>query len=276
MSDQPNSPSIDRRDFGRLAFGALAAAAAGSARSGTAAAAETPGIKLCVQSPAKPSDEQLLFLKQLGAQYVSVGSTPDLRTAEGFMEIKKRYGAAGITVWNIGNVSVHNMPEVTLNLPGRDQKIEEYKQYLRNLKLAGIRYSTYAHMGNGIWTSGRTEVRGASAREFDLNSPTARGESPVVQHDGVEASHHRRTDVPQHRRGDPRGTEGRGRRGWITADYEKVRGNDPFCRGRGELFSEALRRRRQIDRTFLACFVHRAALTNPGLGAQTGVVHDVY
>ncbi len=25
------------------------------------------------------------------------------------------------------------MPEVTLNLPGRDQKIEEYKQYLRNL-----------------------------------------------------------------------------------------------------------------------------------------------
>jgi mannonate dehydratase len=174
MSEQPNTSGIDRRDFGRLTFGALAAAAGNASRS-TAAAAETPGIKLCVQSPAKPSDEQLLFLKQLGAQYVSVASTLDLRTAEGFMEIKKRYGDAGITVWNIGNVSVHNMPEVTLNLPGRDQKIEEYKQYLRNLKQAGIRYSTYAHMGNGIWTSGRTDVRGASAREFDLNSPNARG-----------------------------------------------------------------------------------------------------
>ena len=44
------------------------------------------------------------------------------------------------------------MPEVTLNLPGRDQKIEEYKQYLRNLGKAGIYYTTYAHMGNGIWT----------------------------------------------------------------------------------------------------------------------------
>ena len=43
------------------------------------------------------------------------------------------------------------MPEVTLNLPGRDQKIEQYKQYLRNLAAAGIRYTTYAHMGNGIW-----------------------------------------------------------------------------------------------------------------------------
>ena len=34
------------------------------------------------------------------------------------MQIKKRYADAGITVWNIGNTSVHNMPEVTLNLPG--------------------------------------------------------------------------------------------------------------------------------------------------------------
>ena len=67
------------------------------------------------------------------------------------------------------------MPEVTLNLPGRDEKIQEYKQYLRNLGKAGIGYTTYAHMGNGIWTSGRTMVRGASAREFDENSPEARG-----------------------------------------------------------------------------------------------------
>jgi mannonate dehydratase len=67
------------------------------------------------------------------------------------------------------------MPEVTLNLPNRDQKIEEYKQYLRNLGKAGIGYTTYAHMGNGIWTSGRAMIRGASAREFDENSPDARG-----------------------------------------------------------------------------------------------------
>ena len=70
------------------------------------------------------------------------------------MQIKKRYADAGITVWNIGNSDVHNMPEVTLNLPGRDAKIEEYKQYLRNLGKAGIHYTTYAHMGNGIWSSG--------------------------------------------------------------------------------------------------------------------------
>ena len=39
------------------------------------------------------------------------------------------------------------MPEVTLNLPGRDQKIEEYLNYIRYLGKAGIPYSTYAHHG---------------------------------------------------------------------------------------------------------------------------------
>jgi mannonate dehydratase len=165
---------IARREFGKWTLGMLGAAALAPK-----AAAEVhnvaPGIKLCVQSSPTPSDEQLLFLKQLGAEYVSVGSSPDLRTAEGFMQIKKRYEDAGITVWNIGNPSVHNMPEVTLNLPGRDAKIDEYKQYLRNLGKAGIYYTTYAHMGNGIWSSGRAMVRGASAREFDEASPDARG-----------------------------------------------------------------------------------------------------
>ena len=165
---------IDRREFARWALSAMGAAAFAGKASGVVHEPK-PGIKLCAQSSATPNDEQLLFLKQLGAEYVSVGSTPELRTAEGFMQIKKRYADAGITVYNIGNTDVHNMPEVTLNLPGRDAKIEAYKQYLRNLGKAGIYYTTYAHMGNGIWTSGRKDVRGASARDFDQNSPEAKG-----------------------------------------------------------------------------------------------------
>ena len=167
-----NHRNLNRRDLARLAGGA----AAFWPRPGSAVVHKVaPGIKLCVQSPPRPTDEYLLFLKQLGAEHVSVGSPPDMRTAEGFAEINKLYADAGVTVWNIGNTSVHNMPEVTLNLPGRDAKVEEYKQYLRNLGKAGIHYTTYAHMGNGIWTSGRTPVRGASAREFDMASPDKRG-----------------------------------------------------------------------------------------------------
>jgi mannonate dehydratase len=167
-----------RREFSKMA---LAGAMGGPALFSSVMASSAkvpkiaPGIKICVQSPANPTDDDLLFIKQLGVEYASVASTPELRTAEGFLQIKQRYASAGVTVWNIGNTSVHNMPEVTLNLQGRDEKIEEYKQYLRNLGKAGVHYTTYAHMGNGIWSSGRSDVRGASAREFNLASPEKRG-----------------------------------------------------------------------------------------------------
>jgi mannonate dehydratase len=174
MSRQDTSQP-DRRDLGKIALGSALGALLASRTSRAAVHPNEPGIKLCAQSGATPTDDQLLFLKQIGAEYVSVGAPPEMRTAEGFLAIKKRYADAGITVWNIGNTSVHNMQEVTLNLLGRDQKIEEYKQYLRNLGKAGIYYTTYAHMGNGIWSSGRAMVRGASAREFDMASPNKRG-----------------------------------------------------------------------------------------------------
>jgi mannonate dehydratase len=170
--------NLGRREFGKMAFAGAVGAAAYFTSAGTSYAEvrkNAPGIKICVQSSATPTDDDLLFIKQLGAEYVSVASTPELRTAEGFLQIKKRYADSSITVWNIGNSSVHNMPEVTLNLPGRDEKIEEYKNYLRNLGKAGIYYTTYAHMGNGIWSSGRSDVRGASAREFDMASPKKQG-----------------------------------------------------------------------------------------------------
>jgi mannonate dehydratase len=71
------------------------------------------------------------------------------------------------------------MPEVTLNLPGRDQKIEEYLNYIRYLGKAGIPYSTYAHMGNGIWRSGRATLpRGYTGADCDLSSPNLRGTWP--------------------------------------------------------------------------------------------------
>lgn len=182
INAQSNQPPTDatfnpaRRSFSKLALaGALGAPALLAATSHAKVPKIQPGIKICVQSSATPTDDDLLFIKQLGVEHVSVGSTPELRTAAGFQQIKQRYAQAGITVWNIGNTDVHNMPEVTLNLPGRDEKIAAYKEYLRNLAAAGIHYTTYAHMGNGIWTSGRSDVRGASAREFNLASPEKKG-----------------------------------------------------------------------------------------------------
>ena len=162
MTSSDSIPS--RRGFVRAAFGATALA-------GPVPAARrplqplSPGIKISLQIPNSFTADDLTFAKQMGVGYVSIptaGGTYDV-----FADFKKRVEAAGLKVANIGNSNVHNMPDVTLNLPGRDRKIEEYKQYLRDLGRAGLFYTTYAHMGNGIWSSARETTRGgAPARAF--------------------------------------------------------------------------------------------------------------
>ncbi len=174
----PSSP--DRREFAKVALAGAAAAAA--VRTSSAKLTPIPpGVKIAASSAATTSPEQMKYFKQLGIEWVSLAPTVQQATAEGFIEIKKRWEDAGLKVYNIGSGvgpsgSLHNMPEVTLNLPGRDQKIEEYLNYIRYLGKAGIPYSTYAHMGNGIWSSGRTvSARGYDARDGNNQSPEWKG-----------------------------------------------------------------------------------------------------
>lgn len=161
-----------RREFGKLAMGTVLASSNPPARAKLWK--PEPGIKIAVQLGSNFTDEDLAFAQQLGVQYVSIWVGGEEATAENFKRLKARVEAAGLKVWNIGNRDVHNMEEVTLNLPGRDQKIEQYLQYLRNIAEAGIYYTTYAHMGNGIWSTGREPTRGgAMARAFDLAKATS-------------------------------------------------------------------------------------------------------
>ena len=161
---------LPRRDFIKLTSGATAAGMIGLpllASAATKLEPLPPGIKVSLQISTDATDEDLQFAQQLGVRYVNIPTGGKKATLENFVRLKKRVEAAGLKVWNIGNTNVHNMPEVTLNLPGRDKKIEEYKTFLRNLAQAGIFYTTYAHMGNGIWSSAREATRGgASARSM--------------------------------------------------------------------------------------------------------------
>jgi len=163
--------TLNRRDFVR-AIGAATLGAGPVFAGGRPLDPLSPGIKISLQIPGDFTAEDLVFARQLGVEYVSIPTRGG--TYETFARYKQRVEAAGLKVANIGNANVHNMPEVTLNLPGRDQKIEEYKQYLRDLARAGIFYTTYAHMGNGIWSSPRETTRGgAAARAFRFE--TAKG-----------------------------------------------------------------------------------------------------
>jgi len=170
---------MKRRELANVAIGGAAALAAARTSSGKMTPIP-PGIKIGV-SANQPSPEYMSYLKQLGVTWLSLAPVQANATAEGFIKQREEWEAGGFKVYNIGSGvgpsgSLHNMPEVTLNLPGRDQKIEEYLNYIRYLGKAGVPYSTYAHMGNGIWSSGRvTSPRGYYARDGDSNSPNWKG-----------------------------------------------------------------------------------------------------
>jgi mannonate dehydratase len=133
--------------------------------------ASKPGIQIGTQVSAEASDEDLQFINQLGVEWVmTTVDEPDGHTVENYLRLRERFESHGIKIYRLANHSCHNMPEVTLNLPGRDAKIAEYLAYIRTLGAAGIHYSTYAHMRNGIWSTGRGTMRGGiEARAFDLS-----------------------------------------------------------------------------------------------------------
>jgi len=172
--------SPDRRQFAKAAFAGAVAAAAPATATAAPLIPIPPGLKIGV-SAGQPTPEHMHFLKELGVTWLSLAVNPKAATGEDFIAQRKLWEAAGFKVYNIGSGagpsgSLHNMPEVTLNLPGRDQRIEEYLNYIRYLGKAGVPYSTYAHMGNGIWSSGRiTSPRGYSARDGDSTSPNWKG-----------------------------------------------------------------------------------------------------
>ncbi len=146
-----------------------------------------PYIKIAYQAPAEPTEEDIRFIQQMGIGHVVLWTDAKKASFKYYNSRRELYEAEGINVFGFGNWDVHNQDKNTLNLPGRDEKIEEYLTHIRNLGKAGIHYTTYAHMANGIWSTATEKTRGgAVARAFNVDSADAgfwhgvRYEAPIT------------------------------------------------------------------------------------------------
>lgn len=129
-----------------------------------------PGIKIAAQMSPEPTEEALALVRQMGVEYVVLWTDAKNADYNYFASRRELFENAGLKIYGFGNRSVHNQDAIVLNLPNRDEKVAEYKAYIRDLGKAGISYTTYAHMANGIWSTDRETTRGgASARGFDLD-----------------------------------------------------------------------------------------------------------
>lgn len=172
---------INRRDFAKMALGG-ATLLASAGRSSAKLPPLPPGIKIGTYA-RNPTEENMLYLRELGVKWISSSDiTPETATVEGFTRMRRQWEAGGFHVWNEtariapnGNAII-NVPEIVLNLPGRDARIEEFLNYLRDLSKAGLHYVTYGFMGNGIWRSGTAiSPRGYTASDCNESSSNFQG-----------------------------------------------------------------------------------------------------
>ncbi|HEX6970640.1 MAG TPA: mannonate dehydratase, partial [Limnochordia bacterium] len=95
------------------------------------------GLKIAAQASPEPDPTELDFLRQMGIEYVVLWTNGKKASYEYYASRRELFESYGIKVYGFGNVDVHNQDRIVLNLPGRDEKVEEYKQHLRALGRAG-------------------------------------------------------------------------------------------------------------------------------------------
>ena len=133
-----------------------------------------PGIKIAAQMSPEPAPQDVQLIRQMGVEHVVLWTDASKSSPEYYVERKAFYADHGLNVYGFGNRDVHNQDAIVLGLPNRDAKVEEYLRHLRALGAAGIPYTTYAHMPNGIWSTETEETRGgAPARGFDEAKATS-------------------------------------------------------------------------------------------------------
>lgn len=133
-----------------------------------------PGMKIAAQVSPEPSEDDLAFIRQMGVEYVVLWTTGENAHHDYYASRRTLFENHGLKIYGFGNSDVHNQDAIVLNLENRDAKVEEYKSHLRALGQAGIPYTTYAHMANGIWSTPRETTRGGSdARAYNRRNAAA-------------------------------------------------------------------------------------------------------
>ena len=132
----------------------------------------TSKIKIAERMSPRPSSEQLVCFREMHIDAASIWTTIEDANYDYMVETRHLLEQHGMLLWNIGILDLHCDPTMVLGLPGFDEKIAQYKDYLRDLGRAGIGYTTYAHMANikllPYYQTAVGQTRGIPTREFDI------------------------------------------------------------------------------------------------------------
>ena len=147
-------------------------------RAGRAEPTVRAKIKLSAFINPRPSADELLFLRQLGVSHCYTWLPDELTTYDYLARLADQVSRAGLSLYNVGNMSLGKSPRIHLGAAGRDDDIARFAQFLRDLSRAGIHTTTFTWEPDRVWSSAPGSSRHARARSVDLADLKAR---PLTQ-----------------------------------------------------------------------------------------------
>jgi mannonate dehydratase len=125
--------------------------------------------------PSSLSDQDILFLKQIGLRWVIVSFSQAESTLEKMQRTQERFAQQGIRIYGGWNYAYRSL-KIQLGQPGRDEDIREFQAFLRNLGRLGVPVAPYDFHPANTYTTAFVETRGYTAREFSVDDFRAKVE----------------------------------------------------------------------------------------------------
>ena len=178
-ADPPGDACKRRRGFLKAS---LAAGAIGALQQAPTLAVPAPAVQLCKpvidehdprniklahRVPSSASDDELLFLQQIGLRWARV----ELQAAEGeydaLSKVQQRFQSYGLRIFSVMHPAYRSL-RIQLGQQGRDDDIEQYRTFLRSCGRLGIPLANYDFHPGNTYTTATVRHRAYRAREFDL------------------------------------------------------------------------------------------------------------
>ena len=129
---------------------------------------DDPGnTKLAHAIRDRASDDDILFVQQLGLRWVRVNFSEAGSDVDAIGRLQKRLQKHGIQIYS-GVYPAYSSPRIQLGLPGRDQDIDRYRAFLHKLGQVGIPVAPYDFHPGNTYATGLIRHRGYRTRQFDL------------------------------------------------------------------------------------------------------------
>lgn len=131
--------------------------------------ADPGNVKLCHRLDVRSlNDDDLRFLEQIGLRWARLEFGEGEVTFDTLRSWQQRFARFGMRIYSGVHYAYRSL-KVQLGQPGRDQDIETYCRFLRDLGKLEIPVASYDFHPGNTYTTNTVQHRGYTAREFDLN-----------------------------------------------------------------------------------------------------------